>query len=103
MPGLSIEHKRKAWEQVEQAELWTNLGVVATGIIGMLAGYFAKRTSKPITDPVVAGVGFELGNRMQTEQLIAALNRIGDILEGKEQAKIEGDLKEILERLDRKG
>lgn len=74
-------------------------GVFIGATVAGLIGYFRKRPQA--NDPVLAGVGIELGSRGQMDMLIAALNRIGDILENKKQSAMEAKLQDILERLDR--
>lgn len=81
-------------------EIMTLAGVFVGGIFIALLGYIRKPSTAAAQDPIVASVGLEFGNRMQMDDLIKEVARIGDILEGKKQAGIEADLKEILERLD---
>lgn len=113
MPGSLIWHMRKAEQQVDKTEILANLGVIFAGIIGILAGYFTKRTGKPPAsqDAVVASVGLEFGNRMQMDELIIQTKRGSDalvsaaaslaILADRKQADIEDKLDELLERVDR--
>lgn len=57
------------------------------------------------TDPVLAGVGLELGNREQTERLIIEVRgcRIAlEALADKRTSEMEEMHKEVLERLDRR-
>ena len=75
-------------------------GVFFSGIIMGLVGYLKKRPEPAEANPVLASVGLELGNRMQMDELIKSVDRIGDILEDKKQAGIKEGLKEILERMD---
>jgi hypothetical protein len=94
-------HIGKAGRKVDQTEILTNLGVVLTGTLAILAAYFKKGT--PIEtrqSAIMTSVGVEIGNRQQADEMIKALHRIADILEDKKQRGIEADLKEILERLD---
>lgn len=106
MPAWSTTYMRKAGQKVETAEIVTNLGIL---IGAVFAGIFTyNRTTKPssptvTTDAVVAGVGVELGNRHQTEQLIAEVRRCADCLEilaDRKREETEEKLDEILERLD---
>ena len=58
-----------------------------------------------MSDAVVACVGIELGNRIQTGQMIAERKRIGDslaVLNDRRQAAVDVKLEEILELLDEK-
>ncbi|WFR98731.1 hypothetical protein [Rhizobium tumorigenes] len=75
-------------------------GVFFSGIIMGLVGYLKKRPEHAEANPVLASVGLELGNRMQMDELIKSVDRIGDILEDKKQVGIKEGLKEILERMD---
>lgn len=81
--------------------------VIITGVVGLLiilgaiGKYLRSLNTAPPAGPVVAGVGLELGTRMQMDQLIAAVNRIGNLIEGKKQSAMEAKLEDILERLDR--
>jgi hypothetical protein len=93
----------KAEPQVDKNELLANLAIVIAGLIGILAAYFKKgNDSRPAarSEAVVSSVGVELGNRYQTDELIKALNRIGDILENKRQAGIEETLKRLVDEID---
>ena len=72
-------------------------GVFFSGIIMGLVGYLKKRPEHAEAHPVLASVGLE---RMQMDELIKAVDRIGDILDDKKQAGIKEGLKEILERMD---
>lgn len=95
---------QEAEAQVDKIEILTNIGVVLAGIF---AGFFAYATKKPpsaVSDPVIAGVGLELGNRAQTDQLISEVRRCADslaVLADRKTEEIDESLKEILERLDR--
>ena len=94
---------RRGQEDVDQGNLNEYLtlgGVFFSGIIMGLVGYLKKRPEHAEANPVLASVGLELGNRMQMDELIKAVDRIGDILEDKKQAGIKEGLKEILERMD---
>jgi len=75
-------------------------GVFFSGIIMGLVGYLKKRPDHPEANPVIASVGLELGNRMQMDELIKAVVRVGDILEDKKQAELRDGFKEILDRMD---
>jgi hypothetical protein len=82
------------------------LSAAGIGIVVIVAGignYLLKYRQASQTPPLSTSatmIGMELGNRHQVEQLIGEVRRIGDILEGKKQASIEGQLTEILERLE---
>ncbi|HTV67501.1 MAG TPA: hypothetical protein VMF90_03095 [Rhizobiaceae bacterium] len=85
-------------------DFWTNLGILLAAVVAGLAGYYGPRLRQPPApvkiDPVVAGIGLELGNRQQLDLLIQAVNRVADVLDGKKTAGIEETLKEILERME---
>ena len=55
---------------------------------------------RAIDKPGSAKLGVELGDRKQTDMLIAGINRIGDILENKRQAGLEEMLKQIKEDME---
>jgi hypothetical protein len=74
-------------------------------VIATVISYLVKKPPAIHHDAVVAGVGIELGNRMQTDQMITELKRIGDslaVLADRKQAAVDDKLEEILERLDEK-
>jgi hypothetical protein len=107
MPELSMQHIQGARNPVDKTEILTNLGVVVAGILGILAGYFTKRKDAPARpdkgDAIVAGLGLEFGNRLQTDQVIAELKRIGNslaVLADRRQASTEAKLDRILQELD---
>lgn len=88
-------------------DILTNIG---TAIAALFAGYLAYfKTRPPLpptkTDTIVAGVGMEFGNRLQADQAIAELKRIGDcltILADRRQATTEAKLDRILQELEEK-
>lgn len=95
-------------------EILTYLGVLLGGIILTLAGY-AKKPKQSEPDMVVTGVGVELGNRMQVDQLIGETKRCADylssisasmaVLADQKQAAMEDKVDEIkilMERLAEK-
>jgi hypothetical protein len=82
-------------------EILTYLGVFVGGIILTLAGYSKK--PGPGENPLVTGVGLELGNRFQTDQVIHQLTRIADSLAAladRREAARDEMMKEMLDRLD---
>lgn len=71
-------------------------------ILGSIGRYLQqKRSAKPHADPLLTGVGLELGTRVQIDMLISAVNRIGDILENKRQAGLEEMLKDIRDDMEK--
>lgn len=81
-------------------DIITLLGVFIGTTLAVLLGYRStKATPKP--DPVVSGVGMELGSRAQIDMLIEQVRRIGDILEGKKTQGIEAKMEEMLEQIGR--
>lgn len=95
---------RKADEQVDTNEILTNLGIILAGLVAGLVAYWTKKPPVPpvTTDAVFAGVGVELGNRAQMDQLISELRRCADgieILADQKRAGMEGKLDAILEEL----
>lgn len=85
-------------------ELTTQAGVLTgafiAAVLAGIIGYFGKRKPLARTDPVLTGVGLELGNRQQVDQIITELKRIADILENKRQAGLEGMLKAIQDDME---
>lgn len=91
---------------MDKTEIWTNIGVVIAGLLGIVAGYFGKRkdnVARPeSSDAIVAGVGVEFGNRLQTDQIIQELKRCADalaILADRKQATAEAKLDRILQEM----
>jgi len=90
---------------VDKSDILANIGAV---IAGLFAGWIAYYSKKPpvapqTSDAVVAGVGLELGNRLQIDQLIGEVKRCADslaILADRKQATTEAKLDRILEELD---
>ena len=74
----------------------------AAFIAFVLAGLWAyfRVPNRPAPSPVLTGVGLELGSREQTERLIEQVKRIADVLEDKNQAKIEDKLEDLAEKVD---
>jgi hypothetical protein len=82
-------------------EYITLAGVFFGGIVAGLLGYLRRKPETSSgSEMAVASVGMELGNKLQMDELIKAVNRVGDILENKKQAGIEKRLDELLERID---
>jgi len=83
--------------------------VIVSGVVGLLVilsavGRYLKslHAPKPSADhPVLGSIGLELGSRLQIDQLIGEVRRIGDILENKKQSAMEAKLEDILDRLDK--
>jgi hypothetical protein len=85
-------------------EILTYLGVFVGGVMLTLAGY-GKKPKPPEQESVVAGIGMELGNRMQTDQIIHELKRIADSLAAisdRREAARDEMMREMLERLEDK-
>lgn len=58
-----------------------------------------SKSAPPALSPSMASIGMELGNKEQTERLVAAVVRIGDILADKKQHEMDDKLDELLERM----
>lgn len=90
----------------ENSDLIVNIGtslgwLIAAGLSGLVM-YWKTKPPRP-ADPVLAGVGMELGNKLQMEQLTHEVKRCADslaILADRKQAVIEDKLAEVLERLE---
>lgn len=94
---------RKAEAQVDKIEILTNVGVVLAGIFAGLIAYGTKKPPKTSSDSLVTSIGAELGNRFQTDLLIAEVKRCADslaVLADRKREATEEKLEEILERLD---
>lgn len=75
------------------------IGVFIGGVITVLLGY-KKPPAVKQPDPVIAGIGVELGSRIQIEELVDQVRRIADILEGKKTQGIETKLTDMIEAID---
>ena len=91
---------------VETNEIVTYAGVFFGGIVTALIGYFRKRPpASTVGTAAIAGIGIELGNRVQIDALIAEVKRCADslaILADRKQASFEDKLDRILEDLEEK-
>lgn len=81
--------------------------LLGTGIVGILVivgaigQYLRTYRARPTQlDPVLAGVGLELGNRQQADQIIFQLKRIADALTDKNTADVNDRLDELAEKVD---
>lgn len=74
------------------------VGVIV--VLGAIGQYLRTFKAKPPQDPVLAGVGIELGNREQTERVIAQLKRIADALTEKNASDISDRLEDLAEKVD---
>lgn len=89
---------------------WNNALTLAGVFIGAAtAAYvgYSKKWPNKQEHQVLTSVGIELGNREQTERLIEhtkrladGVERIGDVLEDKNQARIQDTLEELGEKVD---
>lgn len=79
-----------------------NVGAAAVAVVIAVAavGNYLRSLKKTSPDPVLAGVGGGLAEREQMERLIAAINRIADIMADKNTASINDQLRELAERID---
>lgn len=92
---------------METNDIVTYAGVFFGGIVTALIGYFRKRPPPPpvVGTAAIAGIGIELGNRVQVDALIAEVKRCADslaILADRKQASFEDKLDRILEDLEEK-
>lgn len=75
---------------------------IGTAIAAAIA-YLRKPGPKPEANPIVTGIGIELGNRLQFEEMNAQLKRIADaaeILADRKQAELSETLKELVEKVE---
>lgn len=80
-----------------------SLAAAAFFIVSMLAaawGYLRKPAPPQKTDPVLTGIGVELGNRVQMQELVEAVNRVADEIANKKQEEVVDKLDEALRRMD---
>ncbi|RWG02585.1 hypothetical protein [Mesorhizobium sp.] len=82
-------------------EVW--IGAAYGGIIFLVAigRYLSRPKEVAKVDPVITGVGIELGSREQTERLISEVKRIGDILTDKNTEGINDRLDALAATVER--
>lgn len=78
------------------------LGAFLAAVVAGAIGYFVRSKPAAKPDATLTGIGLELGNRAQMDQLITAINRIGDIMENKRQTRMEEMLEELADKVDAK-
>ena len=87
---------------MEQPDFWANAGVLIAAAVAALAGYYGPRVfgkSPPAkVDPVLSGIALALGDKEQSERIIATLERIARALEAIAD-KRQNDMQETLEEL----
>lgn len=87
-------------------DIITYAGVFFGGIVIALVGYIRKRPTSPSGgDATLAGIGIELGNRVQVDALIDQVRRCADslaVLADRRQAGIDAKLEQILDELEEK-
>lgn len=96
-----MTHMRGA-RSVEASEIITLAGVFVGGILAGAIGYLRKAPASQ-QQPVLQGIGMELGNKEQSERLIEQVKRIADgmdILSDKRTDEFQDMHKALLERLD---
>lgn len=74
-------------------------------VLAGLWAYFSQQKRPSPANPVLAGVGLELGNREQTERLISEVHgcRLAlEVLADRRTEEMEDIHRELLARLDRK-
>lgn len=87
---------------MDHNELITLAGVFFGGLFMGIIGYLRKKPEIARHDTMVAGVGMEFGSRLQTDQLIAEVQRCADslaVLADRKQAGIEAKLDRILHEM----
>ncbi|WP_312795530.1 hypothetical protein [Tianweitania sp.] len=85
----------------ELPEWARNLFYIVLAVGGGVMFIYGRNRPAPSASlaPGVAAIGMELGNKEQVERLIAAVNRIGDILADKKQHEMDDKLDELLEKM----
>lgn len=86
-------------------DILTNLGYVLGGIFAVMIAYHTKKPPAATVqqDPILAGVGLEFGNRLQSDAMVAELKRIADylaVLADRKQAGIDAKLDRILQEME---
>lgn len=81
--------------------------ILASGVVGVLViaaaiGTYLKSLKAPSPNPMMAGIGGGFVDREQMAQLIAAVNRVADVLSDKNAANLNERLDDIMDRLDGK-
>lgn len=86
---------------MEFNEIVTSAAVFAGTALAAYFGYFRKVTPPPV-DPVITGVGMELGNRQQMDMLITEVRGCRMALEAiadRKRSEMQETLEDIVERL----
>lgn len=85
---------------------WDSIAVlIGAGLGAAVAAYFGyskKWPDKPQQDPVLAGIGLELGNREQGDRLItevAGIRKAVETIADRKQNDMQDTLEEIVEQL----
>jgi hypothetical protein len=84
-------------------ELVTLAGVFVGTAVAALIAYLKKPVPKPEPNAIVTGIGLELGNRLQLDEMNMQLRRIADaaeILADRKQAELSETLKELVEKVE---
>lgn len=78
------------------------LGTAAVGLLVILGaiGNYLRALKRGPPDPMLSGVGGGLVDRDQMERLIAAVNRLGDIMADKNAAGINDRLDDLVDKID---
>lgn len=89
--------------EASSPDIWVNIGGIIAAILAGVAGYFGRSLigkEPPKADPVLTGIGLALGDKEQTERLLAVLERMANALEAmadRKQADMHDTLEELLE------
>lgn len=87
---------------VDQNELITLAGVFFGGLIAGALSYLKKPKPTMSQDPVLAGIGMELGNKAQMKELIDAVKGIEKAIRDEKQDEMEDKMDALLAELQRK-
>jgi ABC-type anion transport system duplicated permease subunit len=76
------------------------IGLAIAAVAAGFFGYFKKPRTPAVSDPVLTGIGFELGNREQIKQLIEATQKCAEELKRIADAITDRNTESTNDRLD---
>lgn len=87
---------------MDQNELITLAGVFFGGLIAGALSYLKKPKPTMSQDPVLAGIGMELGNKAQMKELIEAVKGIERAIRDEKQNELTDVIEQLMDELRRK-